>query len=135
MEVLSGLLADLRFAARALLQRPGFTTVAILTLALGIGANAAIFSVANAVLLRPLPYREPDRLVLLLADNLQIGVDGAGLSLGDFVDLRRQSRTLDGLAVQTVRSFDLTSGPTPEVIRGMQVSSDFFAVLGVGAAL
>ncbi len=135
MEVLSGLFADLRFAARALIQRPGFTTVAILTLALGIGANAAIFSVANAVLLRPLPYLEPDRLVLLLADNLQIGVDGAGLSLGDFVDLRRQSRTLDGLAVQTVRSYDLTSGQTPEVIRGMQVSSDFFSVLGVGAAL
>ena len=135
MEVLPGLLADLRFVARALLQRPGFTAVAIVTLALGIGANAAIFSVANAVLLRPLPYQSPDRLVLVLADNLEIGVDGAGLALGDFLSLRRQSRTLAGLAVQSARTFDLTSGTTPEVIRGMQVSPNFFPVLGVGAAL
>jgi putative ABC transport system permease protein len=135
MGVVFELLSDLRFAARALLQRPGFSSAAIVTLALGIGANAAIFSVANAVLLRPLPYSEPGRLTLILADNPEIGVEGAGLALGDFLDLRRQSRTLQGLAVYTSRSFDLTGGKSPEVIRGMQASPGFFSVLGVGPAV
>ncbi len=132
MRVVFELLSDLRFAARALLQRPGFSSAAIVTLALGIGANAAIFSVANAVLLRPLPYREPGRLALVLADNPEIGVDGAGLALGDFLDLRRQSRTLQGLAVYTSRSFDLIGGKSPAVIRGMQASPSLFSILGVG---
>src|SRR3954468_14755851 len=126
MGALSGLLSDLRFASRALLQRPGFTAAAVGTLALGIGANAAIFSVAHAVLLRPLPYRDPERLVLVLADNLKIGVDGAGLALGDFLDLRRRSRTLSGLAVYITRNFDLTGRATPEVVRGVQASPGLF---------
>lgn len=130
----SDLFSDFRFAMRALLQRPGFTAVAIVTLALGIGANAAIFSVANTVLLRPLPYHDPDRLVLLLADNLKIGVEGAGLALGDFLDLRTQSRTLTGIAVYKTQSFDLTGGRTPEVLRGVQVSPSVFSILGIGAA-
>jgi putative ABC transport system permease protein len=134
MRGFSGLFSDLRFAARALLQRPGFTAVAIITLALGIGANAAIFSVANAVLLRPLAYRNPDRLVLLLADNLKIGVEGAGLAMGDFLDLRAQSRTLAGIAVYKTQSFDLTGGPAPEVLRGVEASPSLFPVLGVAAA-
>jgi putative ABC transport system permease protein len=135
MRAFTGLLSDIRFATRALLQRPGFTTIAIVTLALGIGANAAIFTVANAVLLRPLPYRSPDRLVRVLVDNAEIGITGAGLALGDFVDLRRESRALAGLAAYTARNFDLTGGQTPEVVRGVQASSELFSLLGVGPTL
>jgi putative ABC transport system permease protein len=135
MGALGSLLSDLRFAARALLQRPGYTAVAVTTLALGIGANAAIFSVANTVLLKPLPYSESDRLVRILADNQEIGVEGAGLALGDFQDFRSRSRSLQGLAVYTARSFDLTGGSTPEVIRGVQGTADLFSVLMAGPAL
>src|SRR5918999_2833605 len=98
MAALDGLLADIRFALRALFHRPGFTAVSIITLALGIGANAAIFSIANAVLLRPLPFREPAQLVRVLAQNVELGITGAGLALGDFDTLRRQSHTLAELA-------------------------------------
>lgn len=135
MMAFAGLLADVRFAFRALFLRPGFTVIAILTLALGIGANAAVFSIANAVLLRPLPYPDADRLVRVLADNPELGILGAGLALGDFQDLRRQSRSLAGLAAYNSRSFDLTGGTVPEVAQGTQVTPGLFQVLGASAAL
>jgi putative ABC transport system permease protein len=135
MRMLLGLLSDVRFAIRALFQRPAFTAIAIVTLALGIGANASIFSVANAVLLRPLPFREPQGLVRVLAESPEIGVAGAGLALGDFQDMRRRSQTLEDLAVYKPRNFDLTGGSKPEVVRGLQATPNLLSVLGIRAAL
>jgi putative ABC transport system permease protein len=132
---LVNLFSDFQFAGRALLKRPGFTAIVIATLALGIGANAAIFSVTNAVLLRPLPYPHADRLVRVLADSLQLGVEGAGLAAGDFIDFRQQSRTLEGLAAYNPQSYDLTGGERPEVLQGAQVTSSLFSTLGAHAAL
>ncbi|HEX3552547.1 MAG TPA: ABC transporter permease [Thermoanaerobaculia bacterium] len=136
MRTLRNLLSDLHFAGRALLKRPGFTVVVVATLALGIGANAAIFSVTHAVLLRPLPYRDASHLVRVLADSVQLGVEGAGLAAGDFIDFRQQSRTLAGLSAYNPQSYDLTGGgDRPEVIQGAQVSQNLFSTLGVHAAL
>ena len=89
-------LSDLRLAGRALLRRSGFTASAVLTLALGIGAGVAIFSIADAVLLHPLPYPDAGRLVRVLVDDPEIDVYGAGVALGDFQDYRGASRTLAG---------------------------------------
>lgn len=122
---------DLRLAARALAKRPGFTFVAVLTLALGIGANTVIFSVTDTLLLRPVPFREPDLLMRVLAVNDEIGVRGAGLAVGDFQDLRRDSRSLKNLGAFARRSFDLTGGDTPEVVIGARITFELFSILGV----
>src|SRR5262245_64785069 len=92
------LLQDLRYGARMLLKRPGFTLTAIITLALGIGANTAIFSVVNAVLLRPLPYEQPDRLVALYDALPTLGYPRDGLSEAEFVRLRQENRSFAELA-------------------------------------
>src|SRR5204862_2536514 len=90
---------DLRFAFRQLLKNPGFTAVAVLTLALGIGANTAIFSVINAVMLRPLPYPEPDRLVTLWERSPQRGIEQDRVSGPNYLDWRAQNSVLQDLAV------------------------------------
>src|SRR6266436_6675527 len=95
MEVLG---QDLRYAARSLRKSPGFTLVATLTLALGIGANTAIFSVVDAVILRPLPYAEPSRLVELWGNVKRAKVERRGASYPDYVDWRQQSTSFDGMA-------------------------------------
>src|SRR5216117_1621072 len=89
---------DLKFAFRQLLKNPGFTAVAVLTLALGFGANTSIFSVVNAVLLRPLPYPEPDRLVAVCESNPRLGWDQYVTSMGAFSDWREQSSAFQELA-------------------------------------
>jgi putative ABC transport system permease protein len=92
------LLQDLRYGARMLMKKPGFTLIAIITLALGIGANTAIFSVVNAALLRPLPYEESERLVVLYETNPQQGRDEMSVSYPNFADWRAQSQSLEQLA-------------------------------------
>src|SRR5467141_4935804 len=94
---------DLRFAARMLRKNPGFTAVAVLTLAFGIGANTAIFGVVNAVLLRPLPFLQPDRLVLIWATNTRSGDTEDVASYPDFEDWKAQSRSFDAMAAFTTR--------------------------------
>src|SRR3989475_1014658 len=89
---------DLKFAFRQLLKNPGFTAVAALTLALGIGANTAIFSVVNAVLLRPLPYRDPDRLVRIASINPNLGLAGSRSSGLNVLDWQRQSTSFESIA-------------------------------------
>jgi putative ABC transport system permease protein len=122
---------DIRHAFRALVAKPGFTAVALLTLAVGIGANTAIFSVVNAVLLRPLPFREPERLVALESVNLEAGALGfGGLAPADFWDFHDQSRTLD-LALYGGSAINLM-GERPESVACARVSSNFFDVFGVG---
>ena len=96
---------DLKFAFRQLLKNPGFTAVAVLTLALGIGANTAIFSVVNAVLLRPLPFRDPDRLAMLWTEDSRHQIHEAQTSYLNFEDWLRRSRLFEDMA--------LFSQPTP----------------------
>ncbi|MFQ5745844.1 MAG: ABC transporter permease [Gemmatimonadota bacterium] len=133
---MSGLLQDVRFGARTLRKRPGFTAVVSLTLALGIGANTAIFSVVNAVLFRPLPYEEPDRLVLLRHDIGSTGFHDAPLPPPEVADLMHETTSFAGVAA-TDRTFEgnLTGDGRPEEIRVANVTSNYFDVLGAGAAL
>ncbi|HVF90065.1 MAG TPA: ABC transporter permease, partial [Blastocatellia bacterium] len=120
---------DLRYALRMLFNRPGFTIVAVVTLALGIGANTAIFSVVNAVLLSPLPYPEPDRLLSVMEHDK----DGPGETSGysTIADWQSQSHSFDQIAA--VRSWNptLTGEGEPERLSAMRVSSGFFDLLGI----
>jgi putative ABC transport system permease protein len=126
---------DLRYGARSLVKNPLFTLIAVLTLALGIGANTAIFSIVNAVLLRPLPYREPEKLMTIWTARPQQGQGQFRTSLPNFKDWREQNRVFEGMAAYGFNRYILTGGGEPEQIRGAQVSEDFFNVMGVRAAL
>ncbi len=121
---------DLRFAFRQLRRNPGFTTVVVLTLALGIGANTAIFSVVNAVMLRPLPYPQSDRLVWIAESIPALKVEIA--TGGDYVDWKNQNHTLEEIAAyDTSAAFNLTGRGTPARVRGASVGANFFRTLGV----
>jgi predicted permease len=125
---------DLRFAARILRKSPGFTAVAVLTVALGIGANTAIFSAVQGVLLAPLPYREPDRLVTVWLNNFRLK-SPTDLSYRDFMDWERGASPFEKMSAYAWRSFDLSSPGNPEHLEGREISSNFFSTLGVGLAL
>ena len=126
---------DLRYGARALRNNPGFTAIAVVTLALGIGANTAIFSVVNSVLLRPLPYPAPDRLVMVLGISLQAAQDKSPLCEADFLDWKSQNQVFQNLAGFSTNRFNYTGGETPEQIEGAWVTSDFFSTIGVQPAM
>src|ERR1043165_7079726 len=120
---------DLRYGARMLVKHPLFTFVAILALALGIGANTAIFSVVNAVLLRPLPYEESERLAFLSERGTQI--ENMSISYPNYLDWKAQNQTFEGLAVYNRRDYNLTGVGEPERLIAGQVSADLFTVLRV----
>src|SRR5262249_22562566 len=120
---------DLRYGARMLLKKPGFTLIAVITLALGIGANAAIFSVVNAVLLRPLPFKEPDRLMLIRETKLPQFPEFS-VSPGNFLDWRKQNTVFERLVAISGLTFNMAGAGAPEQIRGMKVTDGFFAMLG-----
>jgi putative ABC transport system permease protein len=122
------LLRDLRYGIRGLIKRPGFTAIAIITLALGIGANTAIFSVVNAVVLRPLPYADPDRLVTLW--ETIPGNDRRSVAPANFIDWRDQNQTCQEMASTYYANFNLTSDGEPERIDGATVTSNFMSMLG-----
>jgi putative ABC transport system permease protein len=122
---------DFRFALRGLGRTPGFTAVAVLTLALGIGANTAIFSVVNAVLLRPLPYADPDRLLALTGSYSKSGVTDVRLSAPELNEYRRAVDALQDAAGSWQIDINLTGSGEPERIAGAGVSPNFFRVLGV----
>ncbi len=126
---------DLRQAIRSLLGRPGVTAVIVLTLAIAIGANTAIFSVVNGVILRPLDYHEPDRLVVLWEVNRQQGLEQGLTSGATYLDWRERSRTLESVAAYTYRGFTLTDTQEPVRIASLEVSPSLFSVLGVDASL
>jgi predicted permease len=127
---------DLRLALRIFLRRPGFSAVVVLTLALGIGANIAIFSVIQAVLLRPLPYRDPGRLAMLWSADPAHGVEEGRVSLLNFADWKVRSRTFEDMTFFIGQTFLLGSkdGP-PERMRSARVTANFFPLLGVSPIL
>lgn len=122
------IIQDLRYAIRTMVKRPGFTLVAALTLALGIGANTAIFSAVNAVLLKPLPFPESEQLVDL-AETFKPNGYGS-VSVPNFEDWKKQNDVFTGIAAYQFRSFNLQSGDTPQRIPGISVSANYFEVLG-----
>jgi putative ABC transport system permease protein len=126
---------DLIYAVRGLRKKPLFTLATVLTLALGIGANSAIFSVVNAVLLRPLPYPSPDRLMMLWTHNPRQGFDKDVSAYPNFDDWRRQSRSFAGMSAYTGGDFTLTQAGDPAQIGGAIVTPGFFETLGVSPAL
>ncbi len=127
------LLKDLRYGVRGLLKRPGFAIVAIITLALGIGANTAIFSVVNAVVLRPLPYAEPDRLMTLW--ETMPGADQRAVAPGNFDDWRAQNKTFQNMAAMFYFNFNLTGDGEPDRIDGATITSNLMTVLGANPQL
>jgi putative ABC transport system permease protein len=128
---------DLRYSLRMLRKSPGFTAVAVLALALGIGANTAIFSVVNAVLLRPLPYKEPERLVMVWERVARLGLERNIVSPANYLDWQRQNQAFEDMGAYTEAFFNLTDndGSNPERIAGMIATPSFFDTLGVRPAL
>jgi putative ABC transport system permease protein len=129
------LIQDLRYGARMLMKKPGFTLIAVLTLALGVGANTAIFSVVNAVLLRPLPYEQPDRLVALYDALPKLGYPRVGLSEAEFVRLRQENRSFAELAGWYWLPATLRGALEPERVAAPLCTANFFRTLGVKVAL
>jgi len=128
---------DLRYAFRQLLKNPGFTAVVVLTLALSIGANTTLFSVVNAILLRPLPYQNPDKLVALWMRFTGIGIpkDQNAVSAPEFMDLRRLANSFSDLAAISTTNFNLRVSEIPERVAGAAVSPSLFPLLGVQAQM
>ncbi len=132
---LDALFQDVRYGLRTLRKSAGFTTVAVLTLALGIGANTAIFSVIRAVLLSPLPYDKPDRIVLVWESNPAAGFNQFAVAPPNYVDWRRDSSSFESMASAARGTFNYTGGAEPERLNGARVAAPFFAVFGVQPAL
>ena len=127
------LFKDIQYGLRSLLKRPGFTTVAVITLALGIGANSAIFSVVSAVLLRPLSYPESERLVLFDGINPEKGITQSNISVPDFADWQSQNQVFEKMAGFITGGSVLTNGDETERVRAAGVTADFFPLLRTNA--
>ncbi len=135
---LENILRDLRYGTRVLRQNPGFTAVAILTMALGIGANTAIFSVVYAALLRPLPYYQPDRIATIGETRSQAHLDDsviADSSYPDYIDWTNQTKTFDSLGAYQGNQYTYTGSGSPEILQGGMVTASWFATLGVKMAM
>jgi predicted permease len=131
---MGSLLFDLRHAIRALIKSPIFTAVTVLTLALGIGANSAIFSLVNAVLLRPLGYQDPERLMMIHEIIPESGVPRFGVSPPDYADLDQYQSSFTDIGAYRTRTMELSGGGTPESIAVAQTTAAVFPLLGAGAA-
>src|SRR5215468_10093876 len=132
---MSSLTQDLRYGARMLMKKPGFTLIAVLTLALGIGANTAIFSIVNAVLLQPLPYPEAQRLALISENFSQKGLISIRVSAPEYLDYRERSQSFEQIAAYRRQSFTLTGAGEAELLQGAVSSANLIATLGVKPAL
>jgi putative ABC transport system permease protein len=129
------LLPDLRYAFRTLKKSPGFTLVAILTLALGVGANTAVFSLINSILLRPLPYAQPDRLVLVWESAPFFGLDDSPVAPANYVDWKARSRSFEEMGALEIHAFRLTGEGAPEVLVGSLVTPSLLRALRIHPAL
>jgi len=131
---MDSIIKDIRYGIRSLLKRPGFTAIALIALALGIGANTAIFSLVNAVILQPLPYQDPDRLVWAWG-NIQNGGNRASVAPLDYLDYRSQNKTFEHFAAYMGLSANLTGSGEPERLTATGVTGNFFDAFGVRPAL
>src|ERR1051325_9390910 len=122
---------DLRYGARMLSKNPAISLIALFSLALGIGANTAIFSVVNAVLLRPLPYKNPDRIAMVWMNNPKLGVDQDWHSYPNYTDYKEQNQVFEEMAAFNNRSFNLTGTGDPVRVTGAWTTASLFPVLGV----
>ncbi|HEV7902607.1 MAG TPA: ABC transporter permease [Pyrinomonadaceae bacterium] len=129
--IMGDLWQDLRYGLRMMWKNPGFTVVAVLALALGIGANSAIFSVVNTVLLRPLPYKDPERLVMVWEDDTKGGYPRDTPAVANYMDWRDRSSVFEGMAAMAEQNFNLTGTGEPEKLEGRRVSANLFSLLGV----
>src|ERR1700678_4296672 len=125
------LLQDVRYALRTLIKKPTFTIVAVMTLALGVGANTAIFSIVNAVLLRSLPYRDPDRLVRIFFNEPGVGLRDVRFSKPELDDLQTRAGVFEDVTPIFEGSEDLTGTQQPERVEGVNGSFSYFSMLGV----
>jgi putative ABC transport system permease protein len=126
---------DVRYGFRMLAKRPGFTTVAVLTMALGIGANTAIFSVVNGVLLRQLPYKDPEKIVTIWQNSARSGIKRDDVSPANFLDWRERNRSFEEMSVIEPYSHSLTGEGEPESFKSWLVSDGFFKILGANALI
>src|SRR5271163_4697402 len=126
---MESLIQDLKYAARVLLKSPGFVLIAVLTLALGIGANTALFSVVNGVLLRPLPYPRPSELVVLSEKTANF--ESSSISYPNFLDWQRSNSSFTSIAAYRGDDFSITGSGEAERVRVGMVSANFFEILGV----
>jgi hypothetical protein len=131
VNLIQDLLQDVRYAARILRKNPGFTTAAVLTLALSIGANTAIFSLVNAVLLRPLPFRNPDRLAMVWEDLSFMGFPQNTPAPANFVDWKNRNHVFEDMAAMHGDLMNLTGDGQPEEVEVKIVTANFFPLLGV----
>src|SRR5689334_15724676 len=125
------LFQDLRYGMRMLFKNPGFTVVAVITMALGIGVHTALFSVVNGVLLKSLPFKDPDRLMFALETNAKFPAPGVSSSTLNYRDWKEQSHAFETLSARQPFIGNLTSSEQPEKIQGEKVTWDYFATLGV----
>src|SRR5579864_7769105 len=132
---MSSLVSDLRYALRLLRQAPGFTLVALCALALGIGANTAIFSTLSAVILRPLPYADPDRVVMVFEDASSIGFAHNTPAPANYFDWREQNHVFADVAATRTRTRAVTGDGAAEQLLGYQATANFFPVLGVAPVI
>src|SRR5215468_5166027 len=128
---MDALLKDIRYGLRNFLKRPAFTVIAVITLALGIGANTAIFSTIHALLLKPLPFPELDRVVALWDRVPSRGMERNEVTVANYLDWRAQNKTFENLAIYRWWSTNLTGADSPERVQGFQVTTNFLDVVGV----
>ena len=128
---MDSLLRDLKFSGRSLLKRPALTIIAIVTLGIGIGANSAIFSTVNALLLKPLPFPDPDRIVALWDKVPSRGVERNEVTVANYLDWRAQNKTFEQLGIYRWWSTNLTGSDSPERVQGFQVTPNFLDIVGV----
>src|SRR5579864_4540914 len=132
---MANFIQDLRYGVRLLARNPGFTIIAMLTLALGIGANTAIFSLVNGLLLKPLPYHQSDRIVVPATVFERLHEDRGNSSYADFLDWKAQTDLFESVAVYGDASFEVTGGDEPERIKGLNVGAGYFEAMGTNALL
>ena len=135
VNILADLWQDLRYALRTLAKNPAFTSIAIVAIALGIGANTVIFSAVNAVLLRPLPFKNPEQLVMVWENAAHLGFPKDTPSPANFLDWQKQAGSFSGMAAMVERSFNLTGVGEPERLDARRVSANLFELLGVPALI
>src|ERR1051325_9758652 len=132
---MDGIFADIRYGLRGLLKRPAFTAIALLTLALGIGVNSAIFSAVDSILLRPLPLKDPGRLVSVWEQTLRDGIQQNEVATANFFDLQNQIHVFEQIGAFGPDDFNLTGDGEPERLDGQVVTANVFSILGVAPAI